>query len=81
MAGRVRNIDWSPNSSRTFAQARMHIAGVRHDPGAAATVTVVGSMLRFGEHIMVYRKGELSPAAVDRGWPFQVALPASPTHR
>ena len=26
---------------------------------------------------MVYRKGELSPAAVDRGWPHQVALPAS----
>jgi hypothetical protein len=25
---------------------------------------------------MVYRKGELSPAAVDRGWPHQVALPA-----
>lgn len=23
------------------------------------------------------RKGELSPAAVDRGWPHQVALPAS----
>jgi hypothetical protein len=26
---------------------------------------------------MIYRKGELSPAAVDRGWPHQVALPAS----
>jgi hypothetical protein len=26
---------------------------------------------------MVYRKGELSPASVDRGWPYQVALPAS----
>jgi hypothetical protein len=26
---------------------------------------------------VVYRKGELSPAAVDRGWPHQVALPAS----
>jgi hypothetical protein len=25
---------------------------------------------------MVYRKGELSPAGVDRGWPYQVALPA-----
>jgi hypothetical protein len=25
---------------------------------------------------MVYRKGELSPAAVDRGWPHQVALDA-----
>jgi len=25
----------------------------------------------------VYRKGELSPAAVDRGWPHQVALPES----
>jgi hypothetical protein len=24
---------------------------------------------------VVYRKGELSPAAVDRGWPHQVALP------
>lgn len=23
-----------------------------------------------------YRKGELSPAAVDRGWPYQVAIPA-----
>jgi hypothetical protein len=23
------------------------------------------------------RKGELSPAAIDRGWPHQVALPAS----
>src|SRR5262252_9143968 len=23
---------------------------------------------------MIYRKGELSPAAVDRGWPHQVAL-------
>jgi hypothetical protein len=26
---------------------------------------------------MIYRKGELSPAGVDRGWPHQVALPAS----
>jgi hypothetical protein len=26
---------------------------------------------------VVYRKGELSPAGVDRGWPHQVALPAS----
>jgi hypothetical protein len=26
---------------------------------------------------VVYRKGELSPAAVDRGWPHQVALPES----
>ena len=26
---------------------------------------------------MVYRKGELSPAAIDRNWPHQVALPAS----
>ncbi len=25
---------------------------------------------------MVYRKGELSPAMIDRGWPHQVALPA-----
>ncbi len=25
------------------------------------------------------RKGELSPAAIDRGWPHQVALPASAT--
>lgn len=25
---------------------------------------------------MIYRKGELSPAMVDRGWPYQVALPA-----
>jgi hypothetical protein len=25
---------------------------------------------------MVYRKGELSPAGVDRGWPYQVALKA-----
>jgi hypothetical protein len=23
------------------------------------------------------RKGELSPAGIDRGWPYQVALPAS----
>ena len=27
--------------------------------------------------MMAYRKGELSPAAIDRGWPHQVALPAS----
>jgi len=27
--------------------------------------------------MMVYRKGELSPSAIDRGWPHQVALPAS----
>jgi len=26
---------------------------------------------------MIYRKGELSPASIDRGWPHQVALPAS----
>lgn len=26
---------------------------------------------------MIYRKGELSPAAIDRDWPYQVALPAS----
>jgi hypothetical protein len=26
---------------------------------------------------MVYRKGELSPARIDRGWPHQVALPAA----
>jgi hypothetical protein len=26
---------------------------------------------------MVYRKGELSPAGIDQGWPYQVALPAS----
>ena len=26
---------------------------------------------------MIYRKGELSPASIDRGWPNQVALPAS----
>ena len=25
---------------------------------------------------MVYRKGELSKASIDRGWPHQVALPA-----
>jgi hypothetical protein len=25
---------------------------------------------------MIYRKGELSLAMVDRGWPYQVALPA-----
>jgi hypothetical protein len=25
---------------------------------------------------MIYRKGELSPAMIDRGWPYQVALPA-----
>ena len=25
----------------------------------------------------MYRKGELSPVSVDRGWPHQVALPAS----
>jgi hypothetical protein len=25
---------------------------------------------------MVYRKGELSPATIDREWPHQVALPA-----
>jgi hypothetical protein len=27
--------------------------------------------------MMVYRKGELSPVMIDRGWPHQVALPAS----
>jgi hypothetical protein len=27
--------------------------------------------------MMVYRKGELSSAAIDRGWPHQVALPES----
>ena len=26
---------------------------------------------------MIYRKGELSPARIDRGWPHQVALRAS----
>jgi hypothetical protein len=26
---------------------------------------------------MTYRKGELSPAMIDRGWPHQVGLPAS----
>jgi hypothetical protein len=26
---------------------------------------------------MPYRKGELSPAEIDRGWPHQVALPAT----
>ena len=26
---------------------------------------------------VVYRKGELSPAMIDRDWPHQVALPAS----
>jgi hypothetical protein len=26
---------------------------------------------------MVYRKGELSSAGIDRGWPHQVALPAA----
>lgn len=26
---------------------------------------------------MIYRKGELSSAIIDRGWPHQVALPAS----
>lgn len=25
---------------------------------------------------MIHRKGELSPAMIDRGWPYQVALPA-----
>jgi hypothetical protein len=25
---------------------------------------------------MTYRKGELSPTGIDRGWPYQVALPA-----
>lgn len=24
----------------------------------------------------MYRKGELSPAAIDSGWPYQVILPA-----
>jgi hypothetical protein len=28
---------------------------------------------------MIRRKGELSPAGIDRGWPHQVALPASAT--
>jgi len=27
--------------------------------------------------VMVYRKGELSSDGIDRGWPDQVALPAS----
>lgn len=26
---------------------------------------------------MIYRKGELSPASIDRSWPHQVALPSS----
>jgi hypothetical protein len=26
---------------------------------------------------MIYRKGELSPASIDRDWPHQVALPAN----
>ena len=26
---------------------------------------------------MIRRKGELSPATIDQGWPFQIALPAS----
>jgi hypothetical protein len=26
---------------------------------------------------MIYRKGEPSPAMIDRGWPHQVVLPAS----
>lgn len=29
---------------------------------------------------MVYRKGELNTAGIDRGWPHQVALLASRTH-
>jgi hypothetical protein len=31
----------------------------------------------FSQFGMVYRKGELSPAGIDRGWPHQVALPAA----
>jgi hypothetical protein len=31
----------------------------------------------FSNSLMVYRKGELSPAGIDRGWPYQVALPAA----
>jgi hypothetical protein len=27
--------------------------------------------------MMVYRNAELSPSAIDRGWPYQVALPAN----
>jgi hypothetical protein len=26
---------------------------------------------------MIYQKGELSPPAIDRGWPYRIALPAS----
>jgi hypothetical protein len=29
---------------------------------------------------MVYRKGELQSSGIDRGWPYQVALPASASH-
>jgi hypothetical protein len=31
--------------------------------------------------MMVRRKGELSRAAIDRGWPYQVSLPASQVKR
>lgn len=31
-------------------------------------------LLHHSELVMVYRKGELSSAAVDRGWPWQVAM-------
>jgi hypothetical protein len=32
---------------------------------------------RGAPDMMVYRKGELSPAMIDSGWHYQVALPAS----
>ena len=31
----------------------------------------------FSHSGMVYRKGELSPTGIDRGWPHQIALPAA----
>jgi hypothetical protein len=42
----------------------------------ARDIDVVASRA-FTHFGMVYRKGELSRARVDRGWPHQIALPAA----
>jgi hypothetical protein len=36
----------------------------------------VADATAFKQRFGMRRKGELSPAAIDRGWPYQVALPA-----
>src|SRR5262245_1404882 len=45
-------------------------------PSPASSVSAGGTIRVEGSRV-VYRKGELSQAAIDRGWPHQAALPAS----